>query len=108
MVAAFAALVGCGKKNADEPPQQQPTPNPTPGPGPQPKGTSLGPPDFALTAPEFHKEFEANSAAAEAKYRGKVIEIRGVVGFITRDDDNEKNSKVMLDLPEDSTPSCIC
>ena len=37
-------------------------------------------PDFTLTAGQYDAEFEADKDAAARKYRGKVVELTGVVG----------------------------
>ncbi|HJZ92889.1 MAG TPA: leucine-rich repeat domain-containing protein [Gemmataceae bacterium] len=52
---------------------------PKPRPKPAVEDLSKTPPDFQLTADELFKEYKADRGAAEKKYRGKVIELSGVV-----------------------------
>lgn len=40
------------------------------------------PPDFKMTAQEFHSEFMKNTKTAEAKFNGKVIELSGEVSAV--------------------------
>lgn len=43
--------------------------------------------DFKLTATELFSEYEANEAAANEKYLGKIIEVTGVVQEVKQDEE---------------------
>jgi tRNA_anti-like len=44
-------------------------------------------PDFTLTSKEFAEEYKKDEKAAEAKYKGKVIELSGTVKSVSRSPD---------------------
>jgi hypothetical protein len=53
-------------------------------------GSSAGPaapmkPDFTVSAPELCREYEANSIAADLKYKGKLLEVSGDIKDINKD-----------------------
>ena len=43
-------------------------------------------PDFSLSATDLIKEFESNDSAAAKKYNGRILEIRGFIKKIDRDE----------------------
>lgn len=90
ILAAFAALFvfGCGKSDPAPDNKGGPGPTPAPGPTPTPDGDKkpADPPtvkaDVTITADEWAKEFKADKKAAQAKYKGKVIEMTGEVASL--------------------------
>lgn len=95
-------LSGCTKK-----PDEPGTPNAPGGPKVEPsqKGP-LGKPDFTLSAADLFNERRADAAAAEAKYKGKVIEVSGTVHKVARYG-NQKVDVVEL-KSADGKPSVGC
>jgi hypothetical protein len=76
MLLVIGATPGCGKK--EEPPAKGGAPE---GGGKENEkaAQSLGKPDVTMTAEQWNAEWEKDKAAAEAKYKGKVVELSGTV-----------------------------
>ena len=117
LVASVLALVGCGKPTnppvAAEPPSTTDPARPTPGPEPKsPVGIDTMEPAFKLTAEEFHKEYRADSKAVVEKYKGKAVELTGVVEDVGRTLDEilllGKGAYVKLKIPGDPTFGVMC
>jgi hypothetical protein len=76
---AFASLcvasAGCGEKKAEN--GNAPKPEPNQPPGDPPKPAALGEARFKVPADEFVGEYVANWRAANNKYSGLVVELRG-------------------------------
>jgi hypothetical protein len=55
--------------------------------GSAPGGSSGVPPkpDFNVSAPDLCREYEANSIAADLKYKGKLLEVSGTIKDINKD-----------------------
>src|SRR5262245_3232049 len=98
-IALFVLTPGCGEKAGNNPSKQgQPSPTKivaTPGPdGQEPNGLAQQPPQVAaqlagpvemtLTVDELGKEESKDRKGTHAKYKGKVIEVSGVVRGVNR------------------------
>jgi len=42
-------------------------------------------PDFVVSAPDLCREYDANSIAADLKYKGKILEVSGIIKDINKD-----------------------
>jgi hypothetical protein len=88
-VLAFAfAAAGCKDKKGSGAPAVAPPAQPGPGDGGTPPGRPKNPsgePDFKLTPAEFRAEFARDGRGADQKFRGKVIELDGVVASVGQD-----------------------
>lgn len=71
------ALTGCGKKAADDKPGDKQTEKPEDG-----SDLATAKPDVTMTADAWHAEFKKDKKAAEAKYKGKVIQLTGTVSGV--------------------------
>src|SRR5262245_15415033 len=93
-------LLGCGKETATPPgkdSEESKSPKSLSGADPAPKedpgsrgkeqspGLANKPADFTLDAKTWKEEWKKDSAAAGAKYRGKVIELSGAVDSADQD-----------------------
>jgi len=86
LVALFILAVGCAQQESAKAPSSAPSGDNRSKTATAPAGsavTSAAPkPDIAVSAQEFVKDLQQDLSAAEKKYRGKLIEVSGIVsGF---------------------------
>jgi len=90
LLGTLALLTGCsGKKEGDKPADASPPKLLDRGEGPPRQGGAeeairKAAPEFTLTAAQLAQEAKKDGGAAQAKYRGKVIELTGVVDGVHR------------------------
>jgi predicted small lipoprotein YifL len=71
-------LAGCGSKGpTSSPSNEEPRPGPTP--SPTPAEPVKAKPDYVLTAEAVAEEFSKDREATQKKYRGKLVELTGVL-----------------------------
>jgi len=79
LVIAAALLSGCETSSASED-----------------AGSPAGRPDMKVKATKIIKEFEKNEASADAKYKGKTLEVSGVVSKVDTDMWNEEQYVIQV------------
>ncbi len=78
-VVALAFLTGCGATSSGGD-----------------SGEAAGQPDMKVEAAKIIKEFEANEAKADSKYKGKTLQVSGVVSKIDTEFMDENQYVIML------------
>jgi cold shock CspA family protein len=74
--------------------------------GEEKKGVGDAKPDFTLTAKAFDEEYNKDKKAAEAKYKGKVVELSGTVKLVGRN--LGKEAFVSLDAGSKNITGVMC
>ena len=112
-IGVLSFIIGCGKEKPTESEQHKPVESPKPA---EPQGNGApaltGPKatdgvDFKLTAAELEAEQKKDRKAAEAKYKGKTIELSGTVRS-TGPIYYAPGSSIDLDSAERGGPGVLC
>lgn len=76
--------------------------------GQPPAAPKFPPADFTLSAADFYNEFRKGAEAAEAKYKGKVVELNGTV-YAVGYNDGVKSSVIIFEGPDKDNPiGAVC
>jgi hypothetical protein len=99
-------LLGCGgsKRSVSAPSKEEPAKKGEPASD----GLSKAKPDFTLAATELAEEYRAGKSAANKKYKGKVLEVTGIIRDIGRDAGGEKRPYLELGTDANENASVFC